>query len=117
MERTPSFLGGCMEEVSFTNEPDGFIRGDKSRYNPSYIIYNGLKGTMRYWRSVTELSPYGLRERVERYLAGKLTIEQVVQPKNEEMAQYAKLARRKPRRIVTEPKTLPSGIPEVRSLL
>lgn len=78
-----------------TDEPDGYIRGNQSRFNPSVIIYNGIKGTTAYWCKVTGVRQCTMRERIGRYLAGNITIEQVVRPRNEKMAACGVKANRK----------------------
>lgn len=85
-----------------TAEENKYIKGKKNG-DPGIVVYNGIKGTVRYWAAVVGVSPQSIGYRLRMYSEGSVTLDQVMSKKMQAPA----------RKEVKKPvmKYAPSGIP------
>lgn len=105
------------KDFEHTDENDRIIVGRAGK--ASIIIYKGIKGTVQYWAGVVGISWSSMRYRFKLIKQKKTTIERALDPTLFDKApnKYKGLPKTTKRKSVSKTHILPSGIPEVRSLI
>lgn len=103
------------EDHEPTTESNKVIMGDNRRGKPTIIIYNGIKGGLKYWAQEKGMTHQCMASRTRKYSHGDITFEEMMTNK----PIHGRMQKGKPGRKVQQakPRILPSGIREAWSLV